>query len=801
MKNAYPILKLTFAFILLQLCVTSGVFAQQTGGIRGRITTSDGKPADYISVKLKEKASSTFTNSKGEFRFSNLKAGDYTVRVSGVGLSADEKMVSVVAGSIATVDFSLSENSAQLEAVTIEGKKNKYKVDKPSSSLRLDAPLQQIPQNIQIVTSSALADQQIISMSDGVARNVSGVTKLEHWGDLYTRVNMRGSRASAFRNGMNVTSTWGPLTEDMSFVDHIEFVKGPAGFMMSNGEPSGIYNIVTKKPTGSDFNGEFTAMLGSYDTYRTTIDLDGKLNESGKIAYRFNGMAQTKNSFRAYEYSDRQSFAPVLSFKLDDQTTLIAEYNYQHAKMSNVGSYYSFANEDYAVLPRKQTLLVQGLEPTKIDDHSGFLYLIHNFNDSWKITGQLAYFNYQQEGSSAWPSGQIKANGDMIRGINIWDAANESKFGQVFVNGSAKTGSISHKILAGLDLGTKRYMADWSQAHNLDTEASPYNIYKTGFQPATNGLPVFDRSKPLSQRAGGNVIQQSYNGLYLQEELGLLEDKLRLTIAGRYTEVQESTYGTPTKDRRFTPRFGISGSVLPSFSIYALYDQSFVPQSGIIRGGNQPKPITGNNLEAGLKKDWFNNTWNTTLSVYKITKNNELTPDPNQEGGVQYSVQLGQNVSSGLEFDVRGNITNGLNLVANYAYTNSEITEAGANTGAGVTEGSKIPGYAKHNTNAWLTYTLQNGTLKGFGLSGGFSYQIDRTTWDWGGATGTKPLPDYFRLDAGAFWSRGKIKFNFNAYNVLDKYLYSGGYYAYGGYYNWQAEAPRNYRLSMAYKF
>ena len=36
----------------------------------------------------------------------------------------------------------------------------------------------------------------------------------------------------------------------MSFVDHIEFVKGPAGFMLANGDPSGLYNLVTKKPTG-----------------------------------------------------------------------------------------------------------------------------------------------------------------------------------------------------------------------------------------------------------------------------------------------------------------------------------------------------------------------------------------------------------------------------------------------------------------------------------------------------------------------------------------------------------------------
>src|SRR5690606_3006328 len=136
------------------------------------------------------------------------------------------------------VDFILAENSRQLQEVTVKGIKNKYKVDQPSSSLRLNEPLLEIPQNVQVITTQALSDQQINNMSDGVSRLVSGVTRLENWSsELYTRLNARGSRLGAFRNGVNVSADWGPLSEDMSFVDHIEFVKGPAGFLMSNGEP------------------------------------------------------------------------------------------------------------------------------------------------------------------------------------------------------------------------------------------------------------------------------------------------------------------------------------------------------------------------------------------------------------------------------------------------------------------------------------------------------------------------------------------------------------------------------------
>jgi iron complex outermembrane receptor protein len=178
--------------------------------------------------------------------------------------------------------------------------------------LRLNEPLLQVPQNIQVVTSQILADQQVISMSDGLIRNVSGAIRQEHWGDLYTNITMRGSQIQAFRNGFNVVSSyWGPLTEDMSFVDHIEFVKGPAGFLLSNGDPSGLYNVVTKKPTGQT-KGEVSFTTGSFNLNRTTLDLGWQTKQRWQSCFiALNVSAQNKGSFRANEFNDRYAIAPV----------------------------------------------------------------------------------------------------------------------------------------------------------------------------------------------------------------------------------------------------------------------------------------------------------------------------------------------------------------------------------------------------------------------------------------------------------------------------------------------------------
>ena len=763
------------------------------GHMKGKVITADGQPAAAVSVVLKGTRNAMITEENGAFAFRGLHPGAYELEASYLGYEKVTHSVPVKENETTTVTITLNTSSVNLREFTVRKVKNPYKEALTSPTLRLDAPLLEVPQNIQVVTGKVLADQQITSMSDGLIRNVSGTTRLEHWGDLYTRVNMRGSRASAFRNGMNVTSAWGPLTEDMSFVDHVEFVKGPAGFLMSNGEPSGIYNVVTKKPTGIH-KGEATLTLGSYDFYRGTLDLDGKLSPSGKLLYRLNLMGQTKNSFRNYEFNNRYSIAPVISYKIDPQTILTLEYVLQHVRMSNVGTYYAFSAKDYAALPREFTVAEPGIDPTTIDDHSLMAHLQHRFNEDWKLTAQAAYFNYQQQGSSMWP-GAVNPDGTMIRRVTIWDAANEGKYGQLFVNGNIRSGALQHRILAGLDAGAKEYMADWNQGFNLDSVGGYFNTNNPVYGKPANGLPVFNRNRSLRQRATGNIINQSYTGLYLQDELGFLENSIRLTLAGRYTFVKESSYGNSTSDKQFTPRIGLSVSIDAQTSVYALYDQSFVPQTGKLRGGGTVKPITGNNVEFGIKRDWLNGRWNTTAAIYRITKNNQLSPDPESAPGDNVSLQLGQTRTEGVELDIRGEIVRGLNLIANYAYTDSKIMKETKTLKAG----SPVPGFAKHTANTWLNYKLPAGVLKGLGVSGGFTYMADRSTWSWGSNIDRKDLPDYFKLDGGVSWEKDHFQVSANVFNLLDTYLYSGATYA--TYYYWQAEPGRNLRVTVGYKF
>lgn len=301
---------------------------------------------------------------------------------------------------------------------------------------------------------------------------------------------------------------------------------------------------------------------------------------------------------------------------------------------------------------------------------------------------------------------------------------------------------------------------------------------------------MFDRSRDLRTR--GVLYNQSSVGLYVQDELRMLDDRIRLTLAARHTTAQTANpYAGLTDDSRLTTRAGLSVSLSPTTSVYGLYDQAFVPQAGASFDGRAFDPITGNNTEAGIKKDWFGGKWNSTLALYQITKNNVLTADP---ANPNFSIQLGQTQTKGAEFDLRGNITNDLNLIFNYAYTDSRISKDTNPQHVG----NALPGTARHITNGWLAYQVPLPALKGLGVSLGYQWQKDRSSWFVFDGT-QNALPDYLRLDGAVSWQNDKVRVALNLNNLLNEYLYSGA--PYGTMFYWQTEAGRHARMSLGYKF
>lgn len=795
-RNLFNIMRATAILIgFFALFTVFGIHAQ-TGSISGTIKLPDNNNAVGAEVQLRSTGFSTTTNTNGLFQLAEIPEGTYTLLATLAPYYSLSTQLKVTANTELKLDLTLVNSVQGLEEVIILSGNSAYLTKNPSSSLRIATPLLETAQNIQVVTKAVLDQQQSFDMLESVQRNISGAQRVEHW-DNYARINMRGSQLTAFRNGMNVQlSPWSPLTEDMSMVERIEFVKGPAGFMLGNGEPSGFYNVVTKKPTGRE-KGEVIFSTGSFDLYRFTTDLDGKLSRSGKWLYRINVMGQMKGSHRDFEYTNRYSVAPVIKYLINPNSSFTVEYNEQFVQSSVIGSNYAFSKKGFADLPVNFTTAESNLDPTTMRDRSLLALFEHRINDHWKLTAQAAFLHYKQIGQSIWPWGISLVNDSLMqRGISIWDALGYNRNAQVFVNGNFTTGTLKHTVLAGVDMSHRDYWADWNQGAALGD--STFNIYDPNYGTiAAADIPQWDRTQDIRER--GVRYTNGYNSVYAQDEIALFNNRLRVTIAGRYTSVNyNNPYSGNYQRDKITPRAGLSWTFLRNSALYAVYDQAFVANPGRDWQGNDFDPITGTNLEAGVKRDWFNGNWNSSVSVYQTTKNNVLTTDLEHADPVTgqfiYSRQTGQQQVQGVEVDVRGTIFKGLDIVINYAYTDARITK---DSDPNVV-GRKTAGATDHIQNTWLTYAIPEGKLKGLGCSVGYQFQAGRSSWYVFDQT-ENGLPDYFRLDAGISYRTKQFSVQLLVNNLLNEYLYSGAPY-YGMYY-WQTEPGRNVRLTVGYTF
>ena len=785
--------------ILLNLFIVFGIgFAiAQTGSISGKVIEKDNDPIPDVNISVLGTGLGTTTDDKGNYSINNLKAGNYIIEFSSLGYYANSQNVTIISGETSSLNITLIQKQEDLDEVVVEGKRNIFTVREPSESIRLKTELVKLPQNIQVISNALLQDQQVTSIMEGTIRNVSGVTMLEHWGH-FARVHMRGFRIPAFRNGFNFNDSWGPLAEDFNNVERIEFVKGPAGFTISAGEPGGFYNVVTKKPTES-FIANVNAIGGSFDFYRGSLDVSGKLSENGKLLGRFNAAYQTGDTHRGNEQSTRYAINPAITYNISDRTSLNAEMNINQAEVF-IGSAYVFApvSTGFGGLDRDFKFVDTNYPPSDIQEMAFFGNFNHEFSDDWSITGKFSYLRYDQEGNSAWvfdpdgndgPLSPVNPNGDTFRYAGIWDALSVGKYVQTYVNGGFNTFGLQHKILGAFDFTEKEYWADFGQFFPVDTTA-PFNIFDPVY--GNTAEPVFDRSIPLRSRPNNWNYGFRNRSIYLQDEIGFFEGKARLTLAGRYVHI--NTFNLDQIDEKFTPRVGLSVDVMPTLTLYWLYDQSFVAQTGLgtvdgtaVTSFVIDDPQDANDIEGGIKKTFFNGKLKTSLGAFFIKKKNILIGDPRYPGQ-NFSVLLGEVKSKGIEFDAQGQITPELNIVINYANTNVE-DEAG----------NQVAGYSKHVTNGWFNYIFNDRSpLKGFGASLGYQYQVDRSTWNWG-ADNESQLPNYFRLDGALSWRNDNIRIQLNVNNILNEYLFSGSNFA--NYLYWQSEPGINGRLGITYTF
>ncbi|AFY87401.1 TonB-dependent receptor [Chroococcidiopsis thermalis] len=639
------------------------------------------------------------------------------------------------------------------EIVVTDERETGYSVPDASTATRTDTPIRDIPQSIQVIPQQVLEDQRAIRLKEAL-RNVSGVSEDSNFGGALDRFNIRGfSQNTVLRDGFRIGE--GGLRETAN-LERIEILKGPASVLYGSLEPGGIVNLVTKQPLSEPFY-SFDFQAGSYDLYRPSIDLSGPLNADKTLLYRLNAVYESSDSFRDYDQNTERFFiAPVLTWKIGDNTSLNFEFDYLNLEQPFDRGVVAFG-DGVADIPITR-VLGDPNDVYKLEEIGAGYRLEHRFNENLLLRNAFRFQQSNTFDQKTQPGELDEATGDFIeRRFDSNDDTEKRYALQTDLTGKFSTGSIQHTLLFGFDLARE----EGGGTNNGLPFTPDINIFN----------PVYGFRRPLSEYTvprRDDFSKTDRLGIFLQDQIALL-DNLKLLIGGRFDVVDqesedrlEDTSSSQSEDA-FSPRIGIVYQPIEPISLYASYSQSFVPNSATRVDGSFLEPERGTQYEVGIKGELFDGRLAATLAGYEITKKNVGTTDPDNP---DFSLPLGEVRSRGIEFDVNGEILPGWNIIASYGHIDSEVTASSDPESFPV--GLRTANVPRNTASLWTTYRIQSGDLQGLGFGIGLFHADEKP----GDDENTYELPSYVRTDAAIFYRRNNWQAAINFRNLFDVKYY-----------------------------
>lgn len=125
-------------------------------------------------------------------------------------------------------------------------------------------------------------------------------------------------------------------------------------------------------------------------------------------------------------------------------------------------------------------------------------------------------------------------------------------------------------------------------------------------------------------------------------------------------------------------------------------------------------------MKGGGKFDFYPIGLSSSIAGYQLIRENVVVPDPE---GAFSSVQSGEQMSYGAEFDFLWEPTESLSLLGNYAYTEAKLTK-NADPILGV--GDRLPRVPRHSGRLAMRYRFIDGILDGLGVGLGITAMSSR---------------------------------------------------------------------------
>ena len=541
-----------------------------------------------------------------------------------------------------------------------------------------DRDLFETPVSLKSFTETFIADQIALNSNELIARDASFVVTNSANLNGATAGRLRGFRMEPFESSYDGFSSISGRRYPLEMLERVDVLKGPtAVFTNVVGGVGGTISYVSKKPTEEPLT-RLTAIAAGGSVFGGQIDISRRFGADDQFGLRAN-FARREGETVVNDI-DEETYVAHLAFNWrGDRFNWDLQYGDSYERLRGAASGYVYA----AGVPIGPTPDADAVSGPAWDDReysdrfirsalqlelaagwSAFLVAGATDNDE-RFVG-LTPTVVAADGSAESSAFAQQARSDFDDFWNL-DAG---------VRGRLTTGPVRHALTASVNRQFVRY--DYTDLAIDSAFVSPtLNIYdpasyEIAAAPATIGG---DKVYPLQET--------TTEGLVLADELSMLDDRLRLTLGVRYTniEIASFNYGAPTpggpnsvyEGDDWSPSVAVLYKVAPNVSLYANALTAFergqtAPLEATNRGEQLP-PGVSEQVEAGIKADF--GRFGATAAVFDITRPSAYV-DPDTRVFAEY----GEQRHRGLELDLFGEPIDGVRVLASYAYLDATIEEA-----------------------------------------------------------------------------------------------------------------------------
>lgn len=632
---------------------------------------------------------------------------------------------------------------------------------------KTDTPLRDVPQSISVLTRQTLDDLNVQNIGDAV-QYVPGVGMAQGEGNRETPV-IRGNSSTGdlFLDGMRDDVQY---YRDLYNIQQVEVLKGPNGALFGRGGVGGLINRVSKQAVFDPIR-SFTLQFGSYDNKRVTADFGDALSDT--VAFRVNGVYEDSESYRDDVTLERYGINPTMTFVAGENTTVTAGVEYFHDERTADRGVSSFQGRPLDTR-RGEFFGDPDQSPVEATVKMANLFVEHYFNDDFVLRNRTRYGDYDKFYQNVFPGAvNTAAVGDDAPGtlvsIGAYNNATQRQnfFNQTDLNFTLTTGAVTHKFLAGVELG-RQETENFRNTGYFDTVAVGTTSIQVPVSNPRTTLPVSFRQSATDADNDGTA---KIAAVYLQDEIAFSPHFL--VVAGaRYDSFKVDFTNNRTgddfssNDDLFSPRLAVVYKPVDSVSAYASYSLTYQPRAGdqlasLSAANSSLDPEEFTNYEIGVKWDATPNLA-VTAALFELERNKVAVADPSD--ATRLILVDGQR-NRGIELGLTGQVTEQWSIIAAGAYQDGEIT---SNQSATVQEGAELAHLPKTTFSLWNRYDISSS----WGVALGVVYrdEIFAAVENLATPANNVTLPSFTRVDGAVYFSlNDRWRAQLNVENLFDE--------------------------------